>query len=292
MYDFLDMSNGCYYNFNVIRYTWNKKNFNDELWVLLVPPPWSSFLDKPIEWHKNQRKDIATEMTEAWFWVLCMIPPGKSNYFENWKTGAFSFQNYAHAIWSVLFRDSLSKLSKPRDIITSSLWLPAIIAALNTVNDQEKENRQIVVWAPLDSLQHVLSVQLRHFPWMTKEKLMKAYADQNWLNLKSDIIEAELNNPFIIEAELNNPFIIEAELNNQFILNVWFQDLFNAWYRQVSIYGNEQDQYFTYKNDIRFNFKNVHYFSEANRKDPFWHEFTQENAEKARLLIKKFLSNT
>ncbi len=242
--------------------------WNSEKWtVLLVPAPWSSPCDKPLEWQENQRQRLARTLSQEWYTVLTMIPPGKPYHTFSGKKSTFSFNEYASCIESVLYRDIFKEIVT--HIVTSSLWETATIRALQNDTHPNKKERKIIIWAPINSLQHVLELQQNHIGEQSKEKLIKQYALKFQLELDSSIYE---------------------ELQNNFILTAWIKDLIDNWYKNVSIYGNDNDRYYT-ENNIN-NFKDTHFFIDNQWIDPFNHEFSEQNADEALEIVKHFLNDT
>lgn len=239
--------------------------WNSEKWtILLVPAPWSSPCDAPVEWKENQRLRLATKMKENWYTVLTMIPPGKQCHYITGKKSTFSFAEYASCIESVLYRDSFFT-----HIVTSSLWQTATIRALQNDKHKQKQQRKIVIGAPINSLQHVLELQQNHFGGLSKEIIINQYALKNELILDDSIYE---------------------ELQNASILNAWIKHLIDNWYKNVSIYGNDSDRYYT-DNNVN-DFKNSHFFIDNQWIDPFNHEFSEKNADEALEIVKHFLNDT
>jgi hypothetical protein len=237
--------------------------------VLLVPAPWSSPCDKPIEWQENQRHRLATKLKEEWYTVLTMIPPGKPNHHLSWKESIFSFSHYAQCIEAVLYRDSFKKWVT--HIITSSLWQIATILALQNDTHPNKKERKIIIWAPIDSLEKVLSEQKKFVTeWITEELIMYYYAQMHWLQLDEEKIK--------------------EEIQKSKIRTLWISQLTDTWYKNVSIYGNNKDRY--YSESDNSNLKFTHFFNDYKENDPFFHGFTDKSAAESIQIVKQFLNNT
>lgn len=235
--------------------------------VLLVPAPWSSPLDTPKAWEENQRMRLAKKINHEWYTVLTMIPPGKPNHFFSWTQSAFSFDHYAHCIESVLYRDVFKK--SVTHIVTSSLWQIATVLALkNNMHDthKQKQQRKIIIGAPIDSLQHVLQTQQKQYWWMTTDLLIQHYATHHWLTLDPSI---------------------EHELQDKALLALCITDLVDAWYRHVNIYGNHDDVYYTWNDAI--DIMKTYFFKTSDQNDPFHHSFSQQSAEEALTVVTQFL---
>lgn len=251
---------------NDFQVLWTENSEKSRGIILLVPAPWSSPFDAPVDWKENQRIRLATKIKEEWYTVLTMIPPGKPNHYISWEQSTFSFRQYARCIESVLYRDIFKK--SVTHIVTSSLGQIATILALHNNKHQLRQQRKIIIWAPIDSLQHVLTVQKKQY-WCANDVLIKQYALKNWLTLDPSIYH---------------------ELQDNTILTLWINNLFDAWYSKVSIYGNDNDLYYTWKDEV--DIMKSYFFQDKQNNDPFNHSFSEENAQKALQLVTQFLNNT
>lgn len=251
-----------------VAFVWHA--WNSEKWtVLLVPAPGSSPFDAPIEWKENQRLRLATKMKEEWYTVLTMIPPGKPRHYVIGKQSTFSFTEYASCIESVLYRDSFKKWVT--HIITSSLWQIATLLALQNDTHPNKKERKIIIWAPIDSLEKVLSEQKKLVTdWITEELIMYYYAQMHWLQLDEEKIK--------------------EEIQDSKIRTLWISQLTDMWYKNVSIYGNNKDRY--YSESDNSNLKFTHFFDDYKENDPFFHGFTDKSAAETLQIVKQFLNNT
>lgn len=256
----------CHWNYdNDFQVRWTSNAEKNKWTVLLIPAPWSSPCDSPEQWKDNQRVRLANKIKEEWYAVLIMIPPGKPNHLFEGKQSLFSFTEYAHCIESVLYRDVFRK--SVTHIVTSSLWQIATILALHNDTHTHKQQRKIIIWAPIDSLSHIIRVQQDIYWWLSKEQLITQYALQNWLSL---------------DPHLYN------ELQDNWILTQWINNLFSMWYHDISIYGNDNDLYYTGSDQV--DIMKSYFFQDKWQKDPFNHSFSDEHAYESLELVLQFLN--